>query len=81
MYYSQQHCLQKLADTDWSTVTDELNVDVANSHLEELILATLNSEAPMKTVQMRTNYCKWLTQSTKDCMTECDTSQRGCEDQ
>ena len=58
----------KLKDMKWEEVLQESNPDVSNSILQDKILSILNSEAPMKVVQQRTKYTKWLTDHTKECM-------------
>ena len=58
-------CLKKFQDRDWQDILTVDNVDIANSLLEERILDIINSEAPMRTVQLRTKYNQWITDSTK----------------
>ena len=48
----------------------QVDVNLGNSILEEKIVTILDSEAPMHNIQQRTNYCKWLKQSTKERMEE-----------
>ena len=51
-------------------------VDVAVRLLSEKRVAILDQMAPMKTVQIRTNYIPWLSQLTKDLMQERDRLQK-----
>ena len=66
--YDKTRCLDKFKRTDWNEVLNEVNVDIANSLLENKILEILDSEAPVKTFQTRTRYNKYLTEQTKDLM-------------
>ena len=45
-----------------------MNVDVANSTLEERIKSIIHTEAPMRTVQSRTKYNRFISDSTKIAM-------------
>ena len=70
-------CLGQVQDwTDWNDILKESNVNVAASRLEEEIRMILEAEAPMKTVQERTRYSKWLKDSTKQEMDKRDTARQ-----
>ena len=64
-YFDRTRCLQTFTNTDWSDILTQTNVDVAASRLEERITDIMETEAPMKTVQMRTRYLKWISDNTK----------------
>ena len=49
-----------------------MNIDIANTLFEDRVAAILESEAPLKVVQQRTKYCKWLTNQTKLLMVDRD---------
>ena len=57
--------LGKLRREDWTSILRETNIDLANSEFEDKYLAILETEAPMRTVQMRVKYNCWLTDVTK----------------
>ena len=65
-------CTDKFRNTDWSDILEIMNVDVATSTLEERILTILDEAAPIKLVQMRTNYNNYISDSTKVTMTRRD---------
>ena len=70
--FNNDKCLRKLKEMNWQDVLHEVNPDIANSVLQEKILSILNIEAPMKVIQLRTKYIKWLTATTKECMSRRD---------
>ena len=49
---------------------EQVDVNIANSILEEQIVTILDNKAPMKNIQQWTRYCRWLKGTTKDCMVE-----------
>ena len=57
---------QLLRNTDWSNLYQENNIDVANSIVQEKILESLNTEAPLKCIMERKNYRSWLQPETND---------------
>ena len=63
--FNKNRCLEKFKNGDWDRILNELNVDVANTMLEEEILKIMEDEAPLKTVQMRAHYNNWITCETK----------------
>ena len=46
-----------------STMTD---VNMANSQLEDWLIETINTEAPLKTIQMRAHFSNWIQEDTKE---------------
>ena len=68
--FNKERFDKKFKDTDWTDILSETRVDIANSLLEEKILTILKGEAPMRNIQTRTKYCKWLQTTSKDKMTE-----------
>ena len=67
-FFNKSRCLQSLSMIDWSEVLKETSPDLASWNLEDKILSVLNQEAPMKNLQTRTKYVKWLSDETKDLM-------------
>ena len=45
---------------NWGIILEQTNVDLANHLLEEKIISILESEAPMKTLQNRSNYNSYI---------------------
>ena len=63
--FNAARCLQKFKDANWDEVMNSTNVNVANSILEEGICRIIETEAPLKTVQVRTRYKNWISLETK----------------
>ena len=72
--FDETKCKQMFKDTKWDDVMSEMNVNVANYLLESKIRHILDTCAPMCTVQTRTSYLSWLTNSTKDEMKSRDSA-------
>ena len=65
-------CVDKFKSIDWTDLYQQTNINLANTILEDNILNVIDSEAPMKTLQVRTKYCKWLSDVTKVTMVQRD---------
>ena len=65
--------IQKIS---WLDVYLSDNVNQAVKLMSDKITTVLDSMAPMRTVQVRTNYAPWLSQDTKHMMSERDSLQR-----
>ena len=63
--FKKERFIEKFKNENWTEILNENNVDVANTLLEEKIVKILESEAPMKTTQMRVKYNNWITNETK----------------
>ena len=61
-----------MRNIDWDSILQETNVDLANSKFEDSVNAVMNEEAPMKVMQPRNHYCKWLNMETKGMMSDRD---------
>ena len=70
--YNKDRMIESFKRVDWSSIHQETNVDLANSLLEQKILEILNFEAPMRVVQTRTNFRKWISEDTKTAMKDRD---------
>ena len=57
---------------NWNEISEQTDVNTANSLLESKITEIIESEAPMATVQIRTKYNKYLTNETKTLMIDRD---------
>ena len=62
-------CISEFKKIDWTGILDEMNVDLANSKMEEKILSVMNVMAPMKVIQNRVKYQSWVSDATKQEMT------------
>ena len=56
----------KMRLIDWTDIYLTKNIDIANDILETRILNVLNSEAPLKVVQVRKNFRNWVQNSLKE---------------
>ena len=63
--FNNKRCSEKFRNTEWDDILEELDVNVANSMLEDRIRKIIETEAPMKTTQNRAKYNKWMTDNTK----------------
>ena len=70
--FNEKRCVDKFKNMDWSDILSEGNVDVANSLFEEIFLSIIESEAPMRTIQVRSHYARWLSVQTKDLIKQRD---------
>ena len=70
--FDSERCQEKFKNEDWSVITNEMNIDIANSLLEDKFNSIMRTEAPFVTVQIRTKFMKWISESTKDEMRERD---------
>ena len=70
--FNKERCLTQLRLLDWNSILLESNADIANSKFEDMVNGVMNKEAPMKVIQQRINYCKWLSTETKDLMQDRD---------
>ena len=70
--FDKEKYLDKIRNTDFTDLYEMTNAELANSHLEDLIVSILDSVAPMSNVQVRTKYLKWLRPETKQLMEERD---------
>ena len=70
--FNKLRCIEKFKQTNWTDISEQVNVNIANSLLENKIKEIIDSEAPMVTLQMRTKYNKFLTNETKLLMEERD---------
>ena len=61
-----------VSETVWTDILDMEEVDTANSALEDRLRNILDTMTPMITVQTRTKYNKWISDSTKLTMAERD---------
>ena len=69
-------CVTAVQQVSWLDVYLCIDVDLAVRLVSEKNIAILDQMAPMKTVQIRTNYIPWLSQLTKDLMQERDRLQK-----
>ena len=67
--FSENSFKTKIKNIDWADVLAETNVDIANFKVEERLREILETEAPMRIIQMRTRYNKWISEETKSEMT------------
>ena len=72
--FDKVRCLNKFRETDWSDILTDLNIETATYKFEEKVRNIIESEAPMKTVQLRTHYNVWITDNTKMTMARRDTA-------
>ena len=63
---------QSMRNVDWSDLFKSNNVNIVNNILETKILEVLDKEAPMKVVQVRRNYRKWVSNDLRGKMKERD---------
>ena len=56
--FDEKRCIQTFKNTVWEDILLETNVDIDNSNI-------VDSEAPIKTVQMRAKYKNWISPETK----------------
>ena len=63
--YDEKRCIDKFRTTVWSDILMETNLDVVNTMIEDRICSIMDTEAPFKTVQTRTRYLNWLSDTTK----------------
>ena len=79
--YIRKRSFKNFSPDDFKAAVQSLNfldvylcteVDTAVKLLSEKITTILDNMAPMRTVQIRTNYNPWLSQQTKDLMEERD---------
>ena len=64
-----------IQNVSWLDVYLSDIVNQAVKLMSNKITSILDTMAPMRTVQIRTNYAPWLTQETKNLMSEIDTLQ------
>ena len=64
--FSEKECIKMFNETNWDDITNEMDVNVANSLLEDRIRGILDKIAPMRTVQARTKYHNWISSDTKN---------------
>ena len=81
--YIRQRTYKNLLPYDFTTAIQQVSwldvylctdVDLAVKLLSDKITAILDQMAPMRTVQIRTNYIPWLSKTTKDMMEERNSS-------
>ena len=70
--FSEELFLEKLSAVNWDTLYNSVDPNLANTILEDNLVEILDQLAPMTTVQSRTKYISWLTDSTKTLMRERD---------
>ena len=70
--FKPEEFIEELKGIDWTNLYSASSADIANSELENNIGTILNRLAPMKIIQQRTKYKKWLTEDTKSQMEERD---------
>ena len=63
-------------ETVWDDILDFVDVELANTALEDRLREILDNQIPMKTVQSRAKYNSWITESTKITMAQRDESRR-----
>ena len=63
--FNRERCIESLKNQDWESILQELDVNVANSRLEDQLCEVFNIEAPIKTVQARTKFNNWISIETK----------------
>ena len=63
--FDKTSCLTDFKNTSWQDVLEETNVNVANALMEEKICRIMDKHAPFQTVQVRSNYKKWISDKTK----------------
>ena len=63
--YDEKRCISKFRNTVWSDILLEADLDVVNTMIEDRICSIMDTEAPLKTVQTRTKYLNWLSDTTK----------------
>ena len=51
---------EKIGRIDWSEFFNCVNIDILNDIFEEKVIGVLEEEAPMKFIQTRNNFVKWL---------------------
>ena len=66
--YSPEELKRRLRLTDWSTVFDTQNVDIANTEFEDKFVEIMNELAPMGKTQPRKKRSDWISPETKDLM-------------
>ena len=71
-HFDKNRCLDSLKALDWNSILLETNPDTANSLFEDMVNSVMDVEAPLRTMQQRKHYVKWLTQGTKDLMQDRD---------
>ena len=70
--FDRDRCVERFKSLDWTTLYEQTDVNLANTILEDNILSVIDMEAPMKTVQTRSNYSRWLSDTTKATMSDRD---------
>ena len=63
--FSEVSFVNKVKSIDWTDVLAETDVNIANFTVEEKLREILDSEAPMRVIQMRTRNNKWIKAETK----------------
>ena len=75
-YFDPDEFTAAIQQLGWLDIYLCNDVDQAVRLLSNKITTTLDRMAPMKTVQVRTNYNPWISQETKDLMKERDETQK-----
>ena len=68
--FKKAECLQEFKNSDWTAIMNETDVNVANALLEEKVCQIMDKFAPMRTIQVRSDYKDWLKDATKVKMQE-----------
>ena len=69
-HFNPEEFKEAIRGVNWLDVYLSENVNDAVKMMSDKITGILDSMAPMRTVQVRTNYAPWLSQETKDLMSE-----------
>ena len=71
---NSQHAKDKMSNFDWSNLYQSKDVNIINYILVSNIITVLDEEAPLKTVQVRKNYKKWVDPNLRGIMKDRDKS-------
>ena len=72
--FNVENFKQTVKDTKWNDILEMTDVDEANSALEDRLRQILDNQIPMRTIQCRQKYNKWVSETAKVTMVERDKS-------
>ena len=63
---------KEISNIDWTPLYQSENIDFKNTYFEEQVCAILEKHAPMKCLQIRSNYRNWVDQNIQNLISEQD---------
>ena len=70
--FDLKRCTEKFRQADYTDIMRMTDARLAASQLEDLICKIMDSEAPLKMIQTRSNYRPWVSDTTKSAMSSRD---------